>query len=87
MTIEQRIRQKLEQEFQPTFLKITNDSALHSGHIGAGQETHFTIEMVSDKFSGKSRLERHRMVNSCLSEELRTTVHALAMKLKSPQEL
>jgi BolA protein len=41
--------------------------------------------VVSEAFAGKSRLERHRMVNAALAEELKT-VHALAITALAPQE-
>ncbi len=87
MTVQKRIIEKLEREFQPSFLRVTNDSALHAGHAGAGEETHFTIEMVSSRFSGLAKIARHRLVNHCLADELNGPVHALSLKLKSPQEL
>jgi BolA protein len=41
---------------------------------------------VSPAFEGKSRIERHRMVNATLDAELKGTVHALAIKAQSPGE-
>ena len=46
--------------------------------IGPGGETHFRVYIVSDAFRGKSRIERHRMVNAALADELAGSVHALA---------
>jgi BolA protein len=41
---------------------------------------------VSDVFKGKSRLERHRMINGILSSELAGGVHALAIQAVAPGE-
>lgn len=86
MTVQKKIIEKLEREFQPSALRVINDSARHAGHAGAGEETHFTIEMTSNRFSGQGKLTRHRLVNNCLSDELNGPVHALSLKLKSPEE-
>jgi BolA protein len=42
--------------------------------------------VVSASFAGKSRLERHRMVNEVLAEELKDKVHALAVSALTPEE-
>lgn len=42
--------------------------------------------MTSGSFEGKSLVQRHRMVFEVLDEELKATVHALALKLKAPEE-
>ena len=41
---------------------------------------------LSDAFAGKSRLERHRMVNAALASELAEGVHALAIHASAPGE-
>jgi len=41
---------------------------------------------VSDAFKGKSRIERHRMINQLLSAELAGSVHALAIHASAPGE-
>jgi BolA protein len=87
MRMENSIREKLAKAFAPTELHVVNDSHHHAGHIsspGTG-ESHFSVMVVSDSFAGKSRLERHRMVNAALAEELKT-VHALAITALAPQE-
>lgn len=83
-----RIRNKLTAAFAPTALEITDDSAAHAGHAGAreGGESHFTVAITADAFSGKSRIERHRLVNAALAEELAGPVHALVIKARAPGE-
>ena len=49
-------------------------------------ESHFSVAVVSTAFAGKSRLERHRMVNAALAEELKGSVHALAITALTPEE-
>jgi BolA protein len=41
---------------------------------------------VSEAFRGKSRIERHRMINTALASELKERVHALAIHAQAPGE-
>ena len=88
MSVEQEIRDRLTAAFAPEALEIVNDSHRHRGHAGAPGtgESHFTIKVVSAAFAGKSRLERHRMVNEVLAAPLKGPVHALAIKALAPEE-
>jgi len=88
MSVERDIRNKLTAALAPEVLEIVNDSHRHAGHAsspGTGM-SHFTIKVVSAAFSGKSRLERHRMINAALAEELKGAVHALAIEAHAPEE-
>jgi stress-induced morphogen len=88
MRVEERITRKLQQAFAPETLEVVNDSHRHAGHAsspGTG-ESHFNIKVVSRSFAGKTRLERHRMVNEVLAEELAGNVHALAITALAPEE-
>ena len=88
MTVADTIRQKLADTFAPTRLDIRDDSRLHAGHAGARPEgeTHFSVEIVSRVFAGKSRVERQRLVHDVLADELRQRVHALALRTLTPDE-
>ena len=88
MSVEEKIRKNLTAMLNPTRLEIINESHLHAGHSsspGTG-ESHFRILIISELFDGKSRLERHRMVNDALRDELKNSIHALAMSTLSPKE-
>jgi len=88
MNLETRMREKLMFGLRPSRLDLVNESHLHAGHQsspGTG-ESHFRVLIVSDVFTGKSRVERHRVVNDLLSDELKGGVHALAIKACAPGE-
>jgi len=87
-TAADRIAEKLTSAFAPTSLEVIDESELHHGHSGwrEGGETHFRVKIVSDAFAGRSRVDRHRMVNTALADELAATVHALAVSAKAPDE-
>jgi len=82
------IRSLLEEEFQPHHLKIIDESWKHAGHAGAKEQGggHFIVEIVSEKFAGKSRIERHRMVNRATAGLFGPTIHALNIKAFAPSE-
>ncbi len=88
MTVADQIRDKLTRGLDPLRLKVVDDSHRHAGHAGARAEgeSHFRIEVVAATFAGRSRLDRHRMVNALLAEELAGPVHALAIKALTPDE-
>jgi len=88
LTIRERIIADLSQAFSPLALDVADDSDRHAGHAGAreGGESHFTVYIVSERFAGKSRLARHRMVYEALAAEFADGVHALALTALAPRE-
>jgi BolA protein len=52
---------------------------------GAG-ETHMRIRIVSARFSGMPRLQRHRVITELLRPELDAGLHALAIEPAAPGE-
>jgi BolA protein len=82
------ITKKLTEAFTPQSLKVLDESHQHEGHAGhrPGRQTHFRVYIVSEAFKGKTRLERHRMVNRTLAGELAGGVHALAIHAAAPGE-
>jgi len=88
MQVRTRITEKLSAAFAPQSLDVEDESHRHEGHSGhrPGGETHFRVHIVSEAFRGKSRIERHRMINQILSAELAGGVHALAIHANAPSE-
>ena len=83
----ERIRVVVQDSLHPVRLEIRDDSAAHAGHHGGGGRGHFYVLIVSDAFSGKSLVERHRLVHDALAALLETDIHALALSTKTPDEL
>jgi BolA protein len=88
MSTRDAITEKLREAFTPESLEVQDESHLHEGHVGhqSRNETHFRVYIVSQTFSGKSRVERHRLINTALAAELAGSVHALALHAKAPGE-
>jgi BolA protein len=88
MAMQDIITTKLTAAFAPESLHVEDESHLHAGHAGhrPGGESHFRLYIVSEAFRGKTRIERHRMINAVLSSELKDHVHALAIHAQAPGE-
>jgi BolA family transcriptional regulator, general stress-responsive regulator len=88
MTLTDWITRTLQERLQPAELTVTDESQQHHGHAGwrEGGETHFRIHIVSEAFSGKSRVDRHRLVNEAVNEAFARGLHALAIQAKAPGE-
>lgn len=84
----ERIRAALEAAFAPARVSVTDDSARHAGHAGArpGGQTHYSVEVVSPAFAGLSRVARSRAVHEALAAEFADGLHALALRLRTPEE-
>ncbi|MDG6078695.1 BolA family transcriptional regulator [Erythrobacter litoralis] len=84
--VQQEMERLLTDAFKPTRLEVVNDSASHSGHAGddGSGESHFTVTIEAPAFSGKSRLERQRMVNQALGDIPGERVHALSIQASAP---
>jgi BolA family transcriptional regulator, general stress-responsive regulator len=82
------ITEKLTSAFSPQTLEVVDESHLHAGHAGwrEGGQTHYRVYIVSNAFEGKSRVDRHRMINMALAAELAGSVHALAIHAAAPGE-
>ena len=84
MKIEQQIQNKIEEALNPRHLEILNESYMHN--VPSNSETHFKLVIVTDQFDGKSRIERHKIINSLLALELSSDIHALSLLTLTPFE-
>ena len=88
MRVSETITTKLKQAFTPESVDVVDESHLHAGHAGhrPGGQSHFRIYIVSQAFAGKSRIDRHRMINAVLADDLAGGIHALAIHASAPDE-
>lgn len=84
MSRAERISDILKSALSPVHMEIENESHMHS--VPKNSETHFKVLAVSEKFDGKSRIDRQRMVNDLLKAELQNGLHALTQKTLTPGE-
>ena len=94
VSVRDTIEEKITAELQPTVLVVNDDSekhanhkGLHDGHKGVrSNESHFSVVVVSEAFSGMTPVKRHRMVNAILQKEFDDGLHALQLSTKTPAE-
>lgn len=83
----ERIKSMLEQRFTAARVSVHDDSARHAGHAGSRDGAgHYVVEIESEDFSGRSRLERHRLVYQALAPMLPREIHALNIVAVSPDD-
>jgi BolA family transcriptional regulator, general stress-responsive regulator len=87
MRVANEMRARLAR-LEPQRLELIDDSARHAGHAGARPEgeSHFRLLIVAEAFTGRSRIERQRLVYDALGDLLRTDIHALSITALSPAE-
>ena len=88
MTAKSRLQATLTANLAPVSLEVIDESHLHAGHGGwrPEGETHMRVKIVSAAFAGKSRIDRHRLVNALANPELQAGLHALAIEARTPDE-
>lgn len=80
------IAARLRQHLAPSRLEVDDDSHRHAGHAGAREGRHFSVRITSARFSGLTRLARHRLVYDALGPLASQGVHALAIVAQAPEE-
>lgn len=79
------ITKNLRKSFKPAHLEVINES--HKHNVPKDAETHFKVVVVSTEFEkAKTLIQRHRLVNGALSEQLDGPVHALSIVAKTPAQ-
>lgn len=87
MELPARIREQLS-ALDPQSLELLDESGRHVGHAGAASGgSHFRLIIVSPRFAGLDKLERHRMVYAALGPLMHREIHALAIQALAPDEL
>ncbi|MEM9427287.1 MAG: BolA family protein [Pseudomonadota bacterium] len=85
MLVEDEIRLKLEQAFEPSALAVIDESEDHRGHAGyqEGGQSHFRVSITAPAFADMNRIARHRAVHAALGADLIGRIHALALDIKA----
>ena len=83
--IEILIEKKIKKNFTKSIFLIQNISSKHKKHKQniAGEETHFIINLESNKFSELSKLERQKYFINILGNKIINKVHSISFKLTS----
>lgn len=78
------IETKVRDAFDPTHIEVTDESYMHG--VPAGAESHFRVLVVSQRFEGKSAVQRHQAVYAALADEVKNHIHALGLQTMTPAE-
>jgi len=82
-----RIEQRLRAELAPSHLEVIDEGHLHAGHAGAQSgKGHLRAVIVSSRFEGLSPVAAQRLVYEVLAQEMRESVHALALRTYAPAQ-
>lgn len=83
----QLLESRLRAALQPQQLEIVDDSHLHAGHHGAADgRGHFSVIVVSERFTGLPTVRRHRLVYEAVGDLMSSDIHALAIRAYAPGE-
>jgi BolA protein len=74
--IQDTIKKILIKEFNPSVLKIVNESYMHS--VPKNAETHFKLVIVSNFFMNITQVKRHLIIYKSL-EDIMKQIHALSI--------
>jgi BolA family transcriptional regulator, general stress-responsive regulator len=79
------VAERLNAALPVTHLAITDTTWQHSGHSGNNGGAHLSIVIVSPRFEGLGVLDRHRLIQSTLSQEMASNlIHAMELKTLTP---
>jgi BolA family transcriptional regulator, general stress-responsive regulator len=84
MNRKSRIEETLTLALSPLHVEVLDESHMHS--VPPGAESHFKVVVVSEVFNGTTLVARHRRLNSLLTEEFQTGLHAMAIHAWTPEE-
>ncbi|MFZ1829602.1 MAG: BolA family protein [Candidatus Competibacteraceae bacterium] len=73
------IEERLQAALAPDSLEIIDDSIAHAGHAGARDGGHFTVRIVSTAFTGKTLIQRHRLIYAAVADLMHRDIHALSI--------
>ncbi len=84
--IEAAIRERLA-ALSPIAVDLIDDSHLHAGHAGARSGgRHYRLTIVSEQFSGRRTMERHRIIYAALGDLMQRDIHALSIVARAPDD-
>lgn len=87
MNVARAIHERLA-ALDPESLELTDESGAHVGHEGAKDGGgHYRLTIVSPRFLGKGRVDRHRLVYGALGPLMHKEIHALAIEALAPDEI
>ena len=86
MEIKKEIKKRLEEKLDLIHFEIKDFTGRHLNHKLHEGGFHLETTIVSDDFTDKSLIERHRVVYDAMGELMKHEIHALSMKTLTRDE-
>ena len=86
MEIKKEIKKRLEKKLDLIHFEIKDFTGRHLNHKLHEGGFHLETTIVSDNFTGKTLIERHRLVYDAMGELMKHEIHALSMKTLTREE-
>ncbi|WDM85557.1 BolA family transcriptional regulator [Ehrlichia sp. JZT12] len=87
MDIIQKIESKIQSALDVLQLEIIDESPKHRGHnfYCISSISHLKIQVISNDFSGTSKINRYKLLHKILEEEIKLT-HSISFSLYTEAE-
>ncbi len=79
--MQDRIDAALVAAFSPQFFEVEDESKYHH----KGEQTHYKVVLVSEKFNGVTAVKRHQMIYAALGSIMQQ-IHALSIHAYTAEE-
>ena len=84
--MKEEIIKKLQENFNPEFLEVINNSHLHANHFKSDNpqhhnQTHFLVKISAEELRKMKKIDAHRKINKVLEEGFKKGLHALEIKI------
>ena len=86
MEIKKEIKNRLEKKLDLIHFEIKDFTGRHLNHKLHEGGFHLETTIVSDNFTDKTLIERHRLVYDAMGELMKHEIHALSMKTLTKSE-
>ena len=86
MEIKKEIKKRLEEKLDLIHFEIKDFTGRHLNHKLHEGGFHLETTIVSDNFTDKTLIERHRLVYDAMGELMKHEIHALSMKTLTSEE-
>ena len=86
MEIKKEIKKRLEKKLNLIHFEIKDFTGRHLNHKLRDGGFHLETIIVSDDFTDKTLIERHRVVYDAMGELMKHEIHALSMKTLTRDE-
>ena len=86
MEIKKEIKKRLEEKLDLIHFEIKDFTGRHLNHKLHEGGFHLETTIVSDDFTDKTLIERHRLIYDAMGELMKHEIHALSMKTLTNEE-